>query len=74
VRAAGQRFVFAKTTEGEGYLDLTFDDNWRGAKPAGLLRGAYHFFQAAVDAKKQASKFINYVKSMNALMEKEFSL
>jgi lysozyme len=65
VRAAGQRYVFAKATEGDFYADPTFDDNWRGAKAAGLLRGAYHFFRSNVDPKKQADKFINYVKSMN---------
>ena len=65
VRAAGQRYVFAKATEGDFYADPTFDDNWRGAKSAGLLRGAYHFFRANVDPKKQATKFIDYVKSMN---------
>jgi GH25 family lysozyme M1 (1,4-beta-N-acetylmuramidase)/LysM repeat protein len=64
VRAAGQRYVFAKATEGDFYADPTFDDNWRGAKVAGLLRGAYHFFRSNVDPKKQADKFINYVKSM----------
>lgn len=65
VRAAGQRYVFAKATEGDYYADPTFDDNWRGAKSAGLLRGAYHFFRSNVDGKKQAVKFIDYVKSMN---------
>jgi len=65
VRAMGQRFVFAKATEGDFYADPTFDDNWRGAKSAGLLRGAYHFFRCNVDPKKQATKFIDYVKSMN---------
>lgn len=65
VRAAGQRYVFAKATEGDFYADPTFDDNWRGAKTAGLLRGAYHFFRSNVDPKKQANKFIDYVKSMN---------
>jgi GH25 family lysozyme M1 (1,4-beta-N-acetylmuramidase) len=65
VRATGQRFVFVKASEGESYTDPTFDDNWRGAKSAGLLRGAYHFFRCNVDAKKQANSFINYVKSMN---------
>jgi len=65
VRAAGQRYVFAKATEGDFYADPTFDDNWRGAKAAGLLRGAYHFFRSNVDPKKQADKFINYVKSLN---------
>ena len=65
VRAAGQRYVFTKATEGDFYADPTFDDNWRGAKAAGLLRGAYHFFRSNVDPKKQADKYINYVKSMN---------
>lgn len=65
VRAAGQRYVFAKATEGDFYADPTFDDNWRGAKTAGLLRGAYHFFRSNVDPRKQATKFIDYVKSMN---------
>ncbi|HSJ85669.1 MAG TPA: GH25 family lysozyme [Anaerolineales bacterium] len=65
VRAAGQRFVFAKASEGDSYSDPTFDDNWRGAKSAGLLRGAYHFFHNNMDAKKQANRFIDYVKSMS---------
>lgn len=63
VRATGQRFVFVKATEGDGYQDPTFDDNWFGAKSAGLLRGAYHFFHCNIDPKKQADNFINYVKS-----------
>jgi lysozyme len=57
--------MFTKATEGDFYADQTFDDNWIGAKKAGLLRGAYHFFRANVDAKKQATKFIDYVKTMN---------
>ena len=65
VRATGQRFVFVKATEGDSYADPTFDDNWRGAKTAGLLRGAYHFFRSNLDPKKQANKFIDYVRSMN---------
>lgn len=65
VRAAGQRFVFVKATEGDFYADPTFDDNWAGAKSAGLLRGAYHFFRCNVDPKKQAEKFIDYVRSVN---------
>jgi len=65
VRAAGQRFVFVKATEADTYQDPTFDDNWFGAKKAGLLRGAYHFFRCNVDAKKQADNFINYFNSFN---------
>lgn len=69
VRATGQRFVFAKATEGDFHSDQTFGANWTGAKAAGLLRGAYHFFRANVDGKKQANRFIDYVKSTNDLGE-----
>ena len=65
VRATGQRFMFAKATEGDFYADPTFPTNWSGAKAAGLLRGAYHFFRCNVDPKKQAKKFIDYVKKTN---------
>ena len=65
VRATGQRFVFVKATESTAYKDPTFDDNWLGAKSAGLLRGAYHFFRCNADARKQADSFIDYVKSFN---------
>jgi GH25 family lysozyme M1 (1,4-beta-N-acetylmuramidase) len=63
VRATGQRFVFAKATEGTAYLDPSFPANWSGAKAAGLLRGAYHFFRANLDGVKQAKKFVDYVNS-----------
>ena len=69
VRSTGQRFVFVKATEGDYYTDPTFDDNWIGAKSAGLLRGAYHFFRANVDGKKQAKKYIDYVRSLNDAAE-----
>ena len=65
VRATGQRYVFIKASESASYKDPTFDDNWFGARSAGLLRGAYHFFRCNADAKKQADSFIDYVKSFN---------
>jgi len=64
VRATGQRFVVAKATEGDTYRDPTLDDNWFGAKSAGLLRGAYHFFRCNIDPKKQADNYIDYVHSL----------
>ena len=64
VRATGQRFVLVKATEGETFTDPTFDDNWIGAKSAGLLRGAYCYFHPAMDAKKQADRFINAVRAL----------
>ena len=64
VRKTGQQFAITKATEGITYKDPTFDDNWFGAKSAGLLRSAYHFFRCNVDAKKQADYFIDYVKTV----------
>jgi len=64
VRATGQRFAFVKATESETYVDPTFDDNWLGAKSAGLLRGAYHFFRVNADPGRQANLFINTIRSM----------
>lgn len=69
VRATGQRYVFVKASEGDFYSDPSFGANWSGAKSAGLLRGAYHFFRANVDGKKQATRFIDSVKSANDLGE-----
>jgi lysozyme len=65
VRATGQRFVIVKATEGETYTDPTFNNDWTGAKAAGLLRGAYCFFHPNLDPVKQATRFISVVKAMN---------
>jgi len=43
VKASGVKFAWIKATEGGDYLDPKFHDNWRGAKAAGVPRGAYHF-------------------------------
>ena len=65
VRATGQRYVYAKASEADFYKDPTLDDNWAGAKSAGVLRGAYHFFRCGVDPVSQAKNYIEYVKSLN---------
>jgi len=54
-------FVFMKATEGLGNEDAFFQRNWRKAKNAGLVRGAYHFFLATKSGKEQAENFINSV-------------
>lgn len=37
-------FVFIKATEGSGFQDVHFAENWANAQQAGLPCGAYHFF------------------------------
>jgi lysozyme len=55
---AGIHFAYIKATEGGDRLDAKFLDNWRGAKRAGLARGAYHVMYWCRPAKEQASWFV----------------
>jgi len=58
VKADGMVFAFAKATEGDDFVDPMFDRHWTAMKEAGLVRGAYHFFDPNVDAAVQAENFI----------------
>jgi lysozyme len=58
VSDAGKVFAFVKATESNTLLDHAFNQHWRGAKAAGLLRGAYHFFRPQQDAISQAQFFL----------------
>jgi len=55
-------FVFIKATEGIGNTDPQFYRNWKKSKQVGLIRGAYHFFNAAKDGRAQAENFIRTVE------------
>ena len=65
VAAAGVRFCYIKATEGEGFKDVRFQENFDGAKAAGLVRGAYHFFRPGKDAEAQAESFLHVVSSLS---------
>lgn len=54
-------FAFIKATEGNGNTDSYFKRNWKKAKQAGIVRGAYHFFIATKDGRMQAQHFIDQV-------------
>lgn len=54
-------FAFIKATEGNSRVDPFFKRNWKKAKNAGIVRGAYHFFLPSKDGKKQAQNFIKNV-------------
>lgn len=55
-------FAFIKATEGLANTDPQFRRNWREAKKAGVIRGAYHFFIPSKSGKAQAEQYINKVK------------
>jgi len=54
-------FAFIKATEGNSNADSYFKRNWRKAREAGIVRGAYHFFIATKDGKTQARNFTGRV-------------
>ena len=51
--AQGARFVFIKGSQAN-WADEDILYNWKTAKAAGLLRGAYHFLTWDIDPRKQA--------------------
>lgn len=58
---AGLSFVYIKATEGSGLVDDQFKRNWAGASRAGLLKGAYHFWDFCEGGNVQAANFIRTV-------------
>lgn len=61
VAADGVSFAFLKATESTDWSDPLFASNWEGAKTAGILRGAYHFFRPEHDGASQAAHFLGTV-------------
>jgi lysozyme len=61
VAASGVSFAFIKATDGIDDIDPRFAQNWAGAKAAGIVRGAYHFFRPRLDAQQQAAHFLRVV-------------
>lgn len=55
-------FAFIKATEGTWKEDRNFDDNWEDAHEQHIICGAYHYFLADKDARKQAENFTASVK------------
>jgi lysozyme len=59
--AGGVAFAYIKATEGGDFRDKQFQANWDGARAAGMLRGAYHFFTQCRSGADQAANFIQTV-------------
>lgn len=62
VKATGKvDFVFAKATQGVKVRDSSFVHNWNELKKAGILRGAYHFYNSLDNPVSQAKFFYSVV-------------
>ncbi|HWU86308.1 MAG TPA: GH25 family lysozyme, partial [Kofleriaceae bacterium] len=53
-RGDGVEFAFVRATDGLGYIDSRFAQNWEAARAQGVLRGAYQFFRPNQDPIAQA--------------------
>ncbi|CAN5148537.1 hypothetical protein BH09MYX1_BH09MYX1_58900 [soil metagenome] len=51
----GVDFGYARISDGTGFMDPKFATNWAAMKSAGVLRGAYQFFEPSQDATAQAN-------------------
>lgn len=65
VKAAGKVFAYAKASDGITYLDPQFNTNWSAMKAAGIIRGAYHFYESKDDPVQQAN---NFIKAVGAIL------
>ncbi len=68
VRDHGVSFAFIKATEGGDRVDPMFKDHWRGARRAGVLRGAYHFYYHCRPAAEQARWFFRNVPKERGML------
>jgi len=59
--AAHVTFGYARISDGTGSIDDTFATNWANMKNAGVLRGAYQFFEPGEDVAAQADLMVQKV-------------
>ena len=55
------KFIYMKATEGSGFTDSRFADNWAAAAEHGIPAGAYHFFSFDSPGSMQAQNYIDTV-------------
>ncbi len=67
LRAEGMQFVFSKASQGTSFIDSTYRQHTAEARAAGLLAGAYHFFDYRVNGVKQAQHFLTTLRLTSGL-------
>ena len=68
VKGHGLSFVYIKATDGDDIQDAQFKANWEGATKAGLLKGAYHFYDFCTDGAPQADNLLAVIPQREAGM------
>ena len=55
-------FIIIKATQGVGFVDENFKDNFHNAREYGFIRGAYHYWSNITSPEQQAEFYIDKVK------------
>ncbi len=66
--ANGIDFAFARVSDGTGFPDMEFANNWPAMKAAGVVRGAYQFFRPEEDPTAQANLFVSMLSAASGLV------
>jgi MYXO-CTERM domain-containing protein len=66
VKSSGRAWAYARLSDGTGYVDPTFAKNWPAMKAAGVLRGAYQFFEPGQSATAQANLVVAKIGKLGA--------
>jgi lysozyme len=67
VKSSGRVFAFIKATQGNYNKQTTFTANWANTQAVGLVRGAYHYFDATVDGVTQAQWFLDELQQAGGI-------
>ncbi len=65
VKGSGRAWAYARIGDGT-YMDSTFDANWPAMKAAGVLRGAYQYFEPGEDPTTQANIVVSKIGVLGA--------
>ena len=61
-------FAFIKATEGSGFVDEYFIENYKNSSNTGIRIGAYHFFSFDSPGKTQAENYISVVEKRENML------
>lgn len=67
LKRSGIEFAFIRVSDGTKKVDPRFEENWRKAKNANMIRGAYQFFRPNQDPKEQAKLFLKITDEVGGI-------
>lgn len=67
VAASGISFAYIRAGDGASYDDPNFQTNWKGARGAGVIRGAYLYFEPSEDPTAQANLLLKQLSAVGFL-------